>query len=243
MGKSIYSEALLRRIERLVGQNPRVLRALEKFLDLLEAQPRGPKQPGGSDGRGNWLPILGRSAAGIVFFWDDLPNGSGKNPSDRLSELIEAYLQAETAGQWPACIEAADEKMPCGGADAVSLIQVNVPSDAAVSEFLDCPVVRKSYPDAFALRMDGQSMTPQLMHGDLVIVSPSVPAADGHPAVVQLRSQLGVICKIYRLEGDRVHLIPTNEGFAPETHGLSEVVWALRVLFRVRVSPQPGKSD
>ncbi len=235
-------QTILERIERLAQRNPATLRAIQKFMDLLEQQADRPAtQSPHPDQRDGWLPVLGRSAAGVVFFWDDLPDGAGKSPADRLSELIDAYLQAQTAGHWPASIEPTDAQAAEPTTDIISLIQVNVPSDAQVAEFLDCPAVRKRYPDAFALRIDGQSMAPQLIHGDLVIVSPSEPAVQGKAAVVQLRDQIGVTCKLYRRQADKVHLIPTNKQYEPQNFELSEVLWALRVLFRIRVKPQPTR--
>jgi len=232
-------QTLLERIERLAQRNPATLRAIQKFMDLLEQQlSRDVTGAPDSDQRGGWLPVLGRSAAGVVFFWEDLPDGNGKSPADRLSELIDAYLQAQTTGYWPASIEPTDAQAPEATTDTVSLIQINVPSDAQVAEFLDCPAVRKRYPDAFALRIDGASMAPQLIHGDLVIVSPSEPAVQGKAAVVQLRNQIGVTCKLYRRQAGKVHLIPTNKQYEPQNFELSEVLWALRVLFRIRVNPQ-----
>lgn len=229
-------QRLLEHIDRLTARNPAALRAVQAFLDLLEEAVPGPEnRPSYTAGRAGWLPVLGRSAAGVVFFWKDLPNSSAKSPADRLSELIEAYLKAQTAGAWTAAIEQPDGQA-ADPADTASLIQLNVPSDAQVAEFLDCPAVRKRYPDAFALRIDGDSMIPQLAHGDLVIVSPSAAAVDGKPAVVQLRDQLGVTCKLYRRQADRVHLIPTNDRFSAQTLDTSDVVWALRVLFRVRIN-------
>ena len=232
-------KSLLAQIDRVVSDNPVALRVLRSFLDLLEEGVLGPADrpdpDRGPGGRGGWLPVLGRSAAGVVFFWQDLPDGSGRTPAQRLSDLIESYLRAETAAAWPASIDQTAD----GSADSLqtaSLIQINVPSDAAVSEFLDCPVIRQRYPDAFALRIDGDSMLPRFAHGDLVIVSPSVPAVDGQPAVVQLRDQLGVTCKLYRREVDHVHLIPSNDSFSPQTFAASDILWALRVLFRVRIN-------
>ena len=239
MDKTAETDALLVRIEKLAATNPETIRAVNAFLDLLQEQPQH-VEPDGTGQRDDWLPILGRSAAGIVFFWDDLPQGFGKSPADRLSELIEVYLRAETAGELPASLEPTDGPPAPPLPEDVSLIQVNVPGDAEVSEFLNCPAVRKRYPDAFALRIDGDSMKPQLLHGDLVIVSPTVPAADGHPAVVQFRGQVGVTCKIYRRQGDDVHLVPANKDFRPKRHKTSEILWALRVLFRVRVGGPEG---
>ena len=234
-------QSLLDQIDRLAVGNPAALRGVRAFLDLLEQGALGsgqrPKRlSNDNDSRGGWLPVLGRSAADVVFFWKDLHNGSGKKPADRLSELIEAYLEAQTAGAWIASIQQADGQKPDTASDTVSLIQINVPSDAEIAEFLDCPAVRKRYPDAFALRIDGDSMLPQFTHGDLVIVSPSAPAVEGKPAVVQLRDQLGVTCKLNRREGDSVHLIPSNDSFSAQDFAASDILWALRVLFRVRIT-------
>ena len=233
---------LLDRIDRAVAANPAALRAIQAFLDLLDEgvlgpvnSPDGPAPDDDRHSRGGWLPVLGRSAAGVVFFWQDLPNDTPRTPAHRLSQLIDAYLKAEATGTWSASVDQAADNS-ADSSQAASLIQINVPDDAAVSEFLDCPVVRRRYPDAFALRIDGHSMLPQFSPADLVIVSPSVPALDGKPAVVQLRGQLGVTCKLYRRQGDRVHLIPTNDSFSPQDFDASDILWALRVLFRVRIN-------
>ena len=235
-------KSLLDQIDRVVAANPAALRAIRAFLDLLDEgvlgpvnNPDDPAPDKDRHSRGGWLPVLGRSAAGVVFFWQDVPNGSSRTPADRLSELVEAYLKAEAAGTWTASVDQPADRS-VDSSQTASLIQVNVPDDAAVSEFLDCPAVRRRYPDAFALRIDGHSMLPQFSPADLVIVSPSVPALDGQPAVVQLRSQVGVTCKLYRRAGDRVHLIPTNDSFSPQTFDACDILWALRVLFRVRIN-------
>ena len=236
-GIPVDRRELLEHIDRLAERNPAALRSVRAFLELLEEAMPGPRnRPSVLDERGGWLPVLGKSAAGVVFFWKDLPNGSGKSPADRLSELIDSYLKAQMAGAWMASIEETDGSGTEAAANDVNLIQVNVPSGAEVTEFLDCPAVRQRYPDAFALRIDGDSMIPQLVHGDMAIVSPSVPAVDGKPAVVQLKGQVGVTCKLYRREGDKVHLIPANENMPAQSFEISQVEWALRVLFRVRIN-------
>jgi len=53
---------------------------------------------------------------------------------------------------------------------------------------------------------------------------------------VQLGNQIGITCKLYRREADRVHLIPANDSFSAQTFSASEILWALRVLFRVRIN-------
>ena len=57
---------------------------------------------------------------------------------------------------------------------------------------------RKKYDVVFAVRIDGASMAPEILHGDVVILSPSCPAEQGKPAVVQLADKIGVTCKLFR---------------------------------------------
>ena len=93
-----------------------------------------------------------------------------------------------------------------------------------VVEFISAPAIKARHADAFAVRIDGESMVPQIHHGDLVVLSRSVAAEDGHAAVVQLAKQIGVTCKLVRREGASVHLVAINEQFAPQTYPAEEVV-------------------
>jgi SOS-response transcriptional repressor LexA len=52
--------------------------------------------------------------------------------------------------------------------------------------------------------------------------------------VVQLEGQIGVTCKLIRFDDGRVYLIPINESFQPTSHARGDLVWALRVIARVR---------
>jgi phage repressor protein C with HTH and peptisase S24 domain len=71
--------------------------------------------------------------------------------------------------------------------------------------------MHRLFPDEFALQTDGESMEPKINHGDIVILSPSVPAPKGHPAVVQLHDKIGLTCKIIRTAQKQLRLIPINE--------------------------------
>jgi len=100
--------------------------------------------------------------------------------------------------------------------------------------------------EIITLRVDGESMAPEIRHGDLVILSPSRPAADGRAAVAQLAGQIGVTCKLFRSvspsthsgQGAAVHLVAINEQIAPVSVEADRVVWALQVLARIR--PRAG---
>ena len=117
----------------------------------------------------------------------------------------------------------------------IMLMQMSDITPDGVCEFIDCPDISQRYPDALALRVDGDSMSPRICDGDIVILSPSAQLRDGAAAVVQLRDQIGVTCKIVRRAENKIHLIPANEKYDPKIFDQNQVVWILPVLWRVRL--------
>jgi len=177
----------------------------------------------------DWIPLLGRSAAGMPQFWDDRDQAAGVTA---LAELVERH--ARRAGRRVRSAVADDETS--GTASAAQIITLSAPDADNVAEFIVAGTMKQRYPDAFAVRIDGDSMVPEIRHGDVVICSGSVGPADGRPALVQLVDQVGVTCKIYRSAGRTVHLVPVNEQYPPQAFPAEQVVWARRVLARVRAS-------
>ncbi len=234
------SHPVLRRVAKLLEGSKNAAEALAGFLDVFSATLEFPKKQSsaplatfsddsskepGADERGSWIPLLGRSAAGIPQFWssDDATEGL-----TALNELISRHcLTSPRQSTQGRALGEGDRDGP------VELITLLDPQDG-IPEFISAPTLKDSYPDAFAVRIDGESMVPFAAHEDLVVLSPSVPAVDGRAAVVQLKGQIGVTCKIFRRQGDRVHLIPINEQFPPKSYPADDLAWALRVLSRVR---------
>jgi len=240
----------LRRAAALLADHPNAAGPLLAFVDLLAktmawpkkapaaeaappvrpTQPRPPEPPdiGGGPSRPEqqWIPILGRSAAGVPQFWTDEQAGGGVT---MLAELIGRYARRAARSVTPAV--AAD---PAGGESQVAQIITLADPDADnVAEFVAAESIKRKYPDAFAVRIDGDSMAPEINHGDVVICSPSVAASEGKVAVIQLANQIGVTCKIHRLEAGQVHLIPVNEQYPPQAFPAGRVQWALEVLAKV----------
>jgi transcriptional regulator with XRE-family HTH domain len=195
-------------------------------------------------GREAWIPILGRTAAGVARFW-----GKGEDVSG-LTTL--ADLVARHAGQTPQAVrpavatEAGAEAEAGAGTEAdahppagVQLVTLSAPDQRDAIEFVAAEAIKRRYPDAFALRVDGDSMAPQILQGDVVVLSPSVPADNGRAAVVQAAGQIGVTCKLYRKAGGHVHLVPVNSRYEIADVQAGQVEWALRVLARVR----PGGAE
>ncbi|MFW6132360.1 MAG: S24 family peptidase [Planctomycetota bacterium] len=244
---------VLQRAAQLLSDSPDAARPLTAFLDLLSGamafpdsggapaeppEPVGPSEPqapapsacdqpatDADAPQGAWIPILGRSAAGVPHFWADAEDARGVT---LLTDLIDRHA-ARSAAARPAAMTGLTEPSD----PHAQIITLAAPADN-VAEFLAAPALKSRHPDAFALRIDGQSMVPDIRHGDIVVLSCAAEATDGRPAVVQLSRQIGVTCKLYRRAGDAVHLIPVNEAFRPETFPADSVVWALRVLARVR---------
>lgn len=232
---------IVARIGALLPRRVQAAAALNAFLDLLESQPDvgasgASDKPRRSERRSQprramRIPVLGRTAAGIPQFW--------KDPQQTV-DLLRAMVTDPGGSVNPVrgALAGPDEALTPESAGNVYLQQLSEPvrvGELHVAEFLDCRSLPDDSPNAFALRVDGDSMVPSLLHGDLVILSPHKPAKPGRPAVVQLRNQIGVTCKLFRTEAAHVHLIPINERYQATKHALEDLVWALAVLYRVRL--------
>lgn len=237
----------LRRAAVLLGKQPKAAAAMAAFVDILTqsmafpskttpATPAGHTQTApvaATDHSGqyqsdNWIPILGRSAAGVPCFWAD--HGGEPPAITSLQDLMAGHTERLQRHVRSAEAHYDDPRR----ADPVQIITLTAPEDGQTAEFIAAASIKNRYQDAFAVRIDGDSMSPQFLHGDLVILSPSAPAADAQAAVVQLDDQIGVTCKLYQSQGQNIHLSPINELFPAQTFAASSVRWALRVLARVR---------
>jgi SOS-response transcriptional repressor LexA len=76
-------------------------------------------------------------------------------------------------------------------------------------------------------------MSPRINDGDIVIVSPSVPAAQGQIGIARLAGQIGVTCKLIRTTDTDVHLIPINERYETKVVPKKDLLWALAVLCHI----------
>lgn len=80
-------------------------------------------------------------------------------------------------------------------------------------------------PKAIAIRVKGDSMTPLISDGDLVVVSPMEDPVNERYVVAKLAGD-GVVCKQYRKMADgSVELRSLNPFYAPIVCELRDVVW------------------
>jgi len=232
--------AMVERFADRLGRQRRALDALAAFVDLVEdvaelEQQSSRETTGSSPGRRGQVigvPVMGRTAAGVPCFWHAKPEDAAA--PDAL------FTSAEIAARLTGSLEATSNETPNGYTETAQWVQYahSIQVGAiSVCEFLTGAAMHHFPPGAFALRVDGDSMSPPIAHGDIVILSPQAPAEPARPAVVKLRGQMGVTCKLYRRQGDRVHLVPMNDAFPTTTHKSADVVWALAVLGRFRTGP------
>ena len=200
---------------------------LDDFSKLKAAIPRST-----SPANGDYVlaPVIGRTAAGPAEYWSDL------NFTDAgIISSIESRLY-DLAGIVPhQSREGTLRRLEKSGILAVSLIQCNAPNEQGILEFLSIPK-REDLQHMVAWRVDGDSMSPQYLDGDYVIVSPEVPAEDGRACVAHQQGQLGVNCKIFRRNKGSVFLIPVNENYTTQEIPADQIEWAFRVLSRVQLT-------
>ena len=179
------------------------------------------------------VPIVGRTAAGILAQWEKCFTGR-QDPEvlDRLIRQVEAKAARQRGGDLQT-VDPGDE--PERQPDAAALlIQLSEPTPEGIVEYLDLPGLALG-PGAFALRVDGDSMAPRIRDGDVVVCRCGVGPQPGQTAVVKVRGRIGVTVKLWRPEGEHVHLIPINEAYDPSRPLRTDVLWACRVLWVVRL--------
>jgi len=83
-------------------------------------------------------------------------------------------------------------------------------------------------PQAFALKVKGNSMAPRIEDGDVVVVSPQQEVHNGDICVVRVDGEDTL--KRVKFEGNYIHLIPLNPDFEPITVKKKDVNFVWKVV-------------
>ena len=231
---------MLAKLETLLAKSPDSYAPLMAFIDLLsekaglEQQITAPNSPPDSTDRG-WIPILGRTAAGMVHLWQDTETDAPD--ITELDHLVAKHIGKDiTSAPRDISVDIQASVLQNQLKDInVSLVQVADQPETDIVQFIDCKELCQIFPDAFALQVDGDSMSPRINDGDIVIVSPSVPAAQANIAIVKVANQIGVTCKLTRTTEAQTHLIPINERYDTKIIPNDQLRWALAVLCHVKI--------
>ncbi len=88
-----------------------------------------------------------------------------------------------------------------------------IPGEDYIEEYLPVPDTVKD-PQAFALRISGDSMAPRIKEGDIVIVSPNAYITSGDIVVARINNNEVTVKKL-KIQDDKVVLIPLNPNYEP----------------------------
>lgn len=137
------------------------------------------------------------TALGLPFGWIDQPHDA---PDQCVAEPAGRYQGASRVRLFPliSWVQAGDW----------TDIGETAP-DADSIEWLPCAA--RCGPRAFALRVQGQSMEPRFVDGDLIFVDPDAEARHGSFVVVRLDDTQQATFKQLIIEGDRRFLRPLND--------------------------------
>ena len=224
------------KLRKLSNGNPVSFQAVTAFLDILEQ--KNIIENNQAKAKPGWIPVLGRTAAGPVGMWNQANLIDSKVMETKLEQLVAKHINSSIVKTQDGHIWADLQARPVVAAlhnSQISLIQTADDSDE-ICQFIDCPGIVQLYPDCFALQVDGDSMSPRIGDGDIVIVSPSVLAAQGQIAVIRIAGAIGVTCKLLRSEDDKVHLVPINEKYDAKIIKSQELLWALAVLCHISLT-------
>ena len=234
---------LARQLDSFLRSNPASADTIEAFVELLSekmvaesghtGQNRSQESPESS-----WIPILGRTAAGVVHLWEQTDLSDSAEVVTKLQSLIKKHTNSDVTDSRSGRMSVDFQAKPsfkAMEAKQANLIQITPSQAEQIVQFVESEEIRSSFPDCFALQIDGDSMSPRINDGDIVILSPSVPAAQGQVAVACLSNQIGVTCKIIRTTDEMVHLIPINERYDTKVISKDDLVWALSVLCHVKL--------
>lgn len=245
------NSALLRKLDEILTQNPELSVPISAFVELLcekkefetksrlsDETPPAIATAGPAPERGGWIPVLGRTAAGMVHFWGETSLPDSRQAVTQVDSLVKKYLGKKIVGSVDKTVSVDLQRSAVidrlKGSEA-NLIQVRGGGEDEIVEFIDCKQILDLFADSFALQIDGDSMSPRINDADIVILSPSVPAGQGQIAVARLANQIGVTCKLFRTTDDMVHLIPINENYETKIVPKEELLWSLAVLCHITV--------
>ncbi len=237
------NRGLLQRLDDLFTSNPKLKEPVLAFVELL-CEKKGLEEKFGSEAlsaktiRPGWIPVLGRTAAGIVHFWDQTLLPDSKQAITQLEDIVEKHIGKTIINSKDGSLSIdLQVRVLVDGLKIkqANLIQVDGQGEDQIVEFIQCDEVHKLFPDSFALQIDGDSMSPRINDGDIVIVSPSVLATQGQVAIARVANQIGATCKLIRTADREVHLIPINERYETKVVNKKDLLWALAVLCHISI--------
>jgi len=224
---------ILARMERLISSEPKAKEAVKALMDLLAG---GVQAVDASVNTSNKMipsvviPILGRAAASLPGVWIDRES----MPEQTFEGMIEKLDSRKMISRLPQPVIGAEAPYsPMGQVQMFQLADVVDVEGLSIDGFLRTDVLTPRG-KLLAMRIDGNSMEPELRTGDLVIADTGQPAQSGQIALVEMTDRVGVTCKIIFRERNSVRLSPLNRDAETASMGPEKIRFAFRVIGVVR---------
>ena len=246
IGLSHQAQKVLRRFSEGLRPGPETaavaaaLRAMLNQIDQTLPPPGDAWRPHAFAPSPTSIPIVGRTAAGLLASWETcFSEAEDPGVLERLIQRVEDNDARRRDGDLKAPDPQVESEQPRD--TTVLLTQLSSPTPDGIVEFVDVPGIGRAEPGTFALRVDGDSMAPRIRDGDIVIAHRGAAPEPGRTAIVKVRDSVGVTVKLWRPVADSfagaetVHLIPTNSAYGTAVHRRSDILWACRVLWLVRL--------
>lgn len=84
-------------------------------------------------------------------------------------------------------------------------------------------------PEAYALRVRGDSMSPRYRSREFIVVTPSVEAQPGNDVMVKLKDGRKMLKHLNWVRDNEIQLVSVNDGYAPMTVSMDEIESIQRV--------------
>jgi SOS-response transcriptional repressor LexA len=170
------------------------------------------------------------------------PKPETRNPKpDEAINLDDAYL----SGVLQELVEKSAgnvERISTNAVPVINKVSAGYPRDftdlsyppRVADEYIGCPDVRD--PDAFAARVQGDSMTPKYLEGDIVIFSPLANPRSGDDCFVRFADGHTTFKRVF-FESDEggnanIRLQPRNERYRPQTVSPEQITGLYKALYR-----------
>ncbi len=106
-------------------------------------------------------------------------------------------------------------------------------SATMADEYVRCPDLQD--PQAFAVRVVGDSMEPDYHEGDTVVFSPAAPTCSGDDCFVRFEAEAETTFKrFYQDDEQTIRLQPLNSKYPAETYSREQITGLWRAVFRIQ---------
>ena len=172
---------LLRKLDAVLAENPDLAGPISAFVELLceknaleekfhgEPSISRPARPG-------WIPVLGRTAAGMIHFWSEEVLPEPARAVTELDELVKKHIGKPIikSADGTVSIDLQVRALMDGlnKRPRADLIQVGAAQADEIVEFVECEEIYKLFPDSFAMRVDGDSLSPGINDGAILLYRP-----------------------------------------------------------------------